>query len=118
MVASASGATTLFAAPQKSQEPAASPASRPRRRSQERQRKWTEGIGFVGGCRLSVFGCQWSGGYYGDNRQPITDNVNHDLPSPLNHFARSRYRFSLGSTMISSPSETNGGTSTVRPFSS
>src|SRR5207248_3796713 len=34
------------------------------------------------------------------------------------HFARSMYRFSEGSTMISSPSLTKGGTSTVTPFSS
>src|SRR5207237_10329001 len=34
------------------------------------------------------------------------------------YFARSMYRFSDGSTMISSPSVTNGGTCTTTPFSS
>jgi len=34
------------------------------------------------------------------------------------YLARSRYRFSLGSTTISSPSVTNGGTCTTIPFSS
>src|SRR5205807_1747375 len=42
MIASAFGATTSFAAPQKSQGRDASPASRPRRCSQWVQRKWTD----------------------------------------------------------------------------
>src|SRR5581483_3458931 len=49
---------------------------------------------------------------------PSTFNWTGEGACPTRYFARSRYRFSDGSTVISSPSVTNGGTCTTTPFSS
>src|SRR2546430_2623135 len=103
MIVLASGATTLLMCAHRSHARGGSPASRASRVSQLGQRKWTEDIRSQG---------------TGYRSQESDSPVTCDLLPVTSYFARSIYRLSVGSTMISSPSVTNGGTCTTTPFSS
>src|SRR5439155_25657857 len=73
-----------------------------------------------GGATTSLGAPQRSQGrdFSPDSRASRASHFGQRKWTEANQRARSMYRLSLGSTMISSPSVTNGGTRTTTPFSS